>query len=303
MTTLQQAIDDGARTLRRAGVVCGHGTDNEYDEAAWLALHAIGLSPAAPAESRELDAAEAVAIQRWIERRIDSRQPAAYLIGEAWFAGYPFTISNAVLVPRSPIAELIRDQYAPWLQPQQLGRVLDLCTGSGCIGIASALHLPWLEVDLSDISAPALDVARINIERHQVGDRVRAVQSDWFDGLVGREYDLIVSNPPYVPVAEARSLPAEYQAEPAIGLASGHDGLDAAAQILTRAAAHLRPRGHLILEVGDSWRRLDAALGRLPLTWLEFSDGGDGVCLLQRDDLLEAADQLQSWLEERQRSE
>lgn len=283
--------------------MCGHGTDNVHDEAAWLTCHALGLSPLEPLRDRTLDDAQVAAVTAWIEQRIKSRRPAAYLIGEAWFAGLPFTVNESVLVPRSPIAELIAERFEPWIAAGEISRVLDLCTGSGCIGIATALALPRARIDLADISKEALAMARLNIQRHQVADRVDAIASDFFAGLSGRQYDLIVSNPPYVPRQEAAELPREYLAEPMIGLASGEDGLDAACTILNRAATHLRPGGQLILEVGDSWRRLQQALPTAPFMWLEFEHGGDGVLMISQEELHLAEDALIRWREERKQGE
>lgn len=299
MKTLQTVIEDAARALHGAGVVCGHGTDNVRDEAAWLACHALGLSPVAPVPNQAVTAAQEAQVQEWVARRIQSRQPTAYLTGEAWFAGQGFYVSPDVLVPRSPLAELILEEFSPWLEAEQLNRVLDLCTGSGCIGIATALALPHAQVDLADISPAALAVAQRNIQRHALEQRVSCRHSDFFSALQGEVYDLILTNPPYVPRVEAANLPAEYLAEPALGLASGDDGLDAACIILNEAANHLSPEGQLILEVGGSWQRLEQALPQIPLMWLEFSQGGDGVLIIRRDELLDAAAQLAAWRRER----
>lgn len=299
MKTLQEVIENAARQLHEADVFCGHGTDNVRDEAAWLACHALGLSPVDPIPNDPLTPEQERSVLLWVEKRISSRQPTAYLTGVAWFAGMAFHVSEAVLVPRSPLAEMITEGFSPWLQPDTVHRVLDLCTGSGCIGIAAAAALPNARVDLADISPAALTVARRNIERHQLSERVQAFESDFFAGLPERRYDLILTNPPYVPQQEADTLPDEYMAEPGLGLASGDDGLDAACIILNRAADYLTDEGHLVLEVGGSWERLQAELPQIPFMWLDFYHGGDGVLIIRRDELLNARDTLQAWQRKR----
>ena len=219
-----------------------------------------------------------------MQRRIDDRVPLAYLLGEAWFMGLPFHVDERVLVPRSPLGELIQGGLQPWLGNKPVGRILDLCTGSGCIGIAAASVFEDAEVDLADISTDALDVAAVNIDYHEVGDRVSTVRSDVFDGLEGR-YDVILSNPPYVDADDIADMPAEYGHEPELGLAAGGDGLDIAHRILARAADYLNPGGLLIVEVGNSWVALQEAYPDIPFTWLEFENGGDGVFLLTAEDL------------------
>ncbi|MFN2361790.1 MAG: 50S ribosomal protein L3 N(5)-glutamine methyltransferase [Marinobacter sp.] len=264
----------------------GHGTDNVWDEAVQLVMRSLHL----PLENNTLflDARltrdERQLILERMERRINERVPLAYLLGEAWFMGLPFHVDERVLVPRSPLGELIQNGLQPWLGEHPVARVLDLCTGSGCIGIASATVFEEAEVDLSDISPDALEVAAANIEYHEVGDRVRTVLSDVFDGIDGR-YDVILSNPPYVDAEDIADMPAEYGHEPELGLAAGGDGLDIARRILAGAAQHLNPGGLLIVEVGNSWVALQEACPDLPFTWLEFDNGGDGVFLLTAEDL------------------
>lgn len=264
----------------------GHGTDNVWDESVQLVMRSLHL----PLENNTLflDARltrdERQLILNRMERRIEERVPLAYLLGEAWFMGLPFHVDERVLVPRSPLGELIQNGLQPWLGDLQVGRVLDLCTGSGCIGIAAATVFEEAEVDLSDISADALEVAAANIEYHEVGDRVRTLRSDVFDGIEGR-YDVILSNPPYVDAEDIADMPAEYGHEPELGLAAGGDGLDIAHRILANAANHLNPGGLLIVEVGNSWPALQEAYPDLPFTWLEFENGGDGVFLLTAEDL------------------
>lgn len=264
----------------------GHGTDNVWDEAVQLVMRSLHL----PLENNTLflDARltreERVLILERARRRVEERVPLAYLLGEAWFMGMPFHVDERVLVPRSPLGELLQSGLQPWLGDKPVGRILDLCTGSGCIGIAAATVFDDAEVDLSDISADALEVAVSNIEYHEVGHRVQAIQSDLFDNLQGR-YDVILSNPPYVDAEDLASMPEEFHHEPQLGLAAGSDGLDIAHRILAQAADYLTPGGLLIVEVGNSWVALDAAYPDLPLTWLEFENGGDGVFLLTAEDL------------------
>lgn len=264
----------------------GHGTDNVWDESVQLVMRSLHL----PLENNTLflDARltreERQRILDRVERRITDRVPLAYLLGEAWFMGLPFHVDERVLVPRSPLGELIQGGLQPWLGERPVGSILDLCTGSGCIGIAAATVFEDAVVDLSDVSPEALEVAEVNIEYHEVGDRVRTVRSDVFDGIEGR-YDVILSNPPYVDAEDIADMPREYSHEPELGLAAGGDGLDIAHRIIAGAAAHLNPGGLLIVEVGNSWVALQEAYPDLPFTWLEFENGGDGVFLLTAEDL------------------
>lgn len=288
LITVRDYLRYAASRFSEAGLYFGHGTDNVWDEAVLLVMRSLHL----PLENNtlfleaRLTRDERQLILERIDRRVQDRKPVAYLIGEAWFMGLPFKVDERVLVPRSPMAELLESGLQPWLADHPVARVLDLCTGSGCIGIAAATVFADAEVDLSDVSAEALEVARANIELHGLEDRVHAIQSDVFDGTSER-YDVILSNPPYVDAEDMANMPDEYHHEPRLGLEAGQDGLDIAHRILAKAADHLNPGGLLVVEVGNSWWALDEAYPQLPFTWLEFDNGGDGVFLLTREALVE----------------
>jgi ribosomal protein L3 glutamine methyltransferase len=291
LSTIRDFIRWGASEFGRAGLSFGHSYDNALDEATQLVLHALhlphDLSPVYA--SARLTADERVQVLALLRRRIDERVPACYLTGEAWFAGLSFASDARALVPRSPIAELIEGGFSPWIDDIQVARALDLCTGSGCIGIAMAVHNPGWQVDCADLSEAALALAAENVERFEAGDQVRLVRSDLFDALAGEHYDLIVSNPPYVTDDEYAAMPPEYRHEPQLGLTSGADGLDLALRILDQAAAHLSREGMLIVEVGESQRALERLLPELPFAWVEFKVGQMGVCVLRRRDLVDHA--------------
>ena len=279
------AIAWAARRFARARLSYGHGTDNAVDEAAALVFHAAGWAhDAAPAAYRwALPRAARLELARLVERRIRERIPAAYLTGVTWFAGHEIRVDARVLVPRSPIAELIETEFRPFIDTGRVRRILDIGTGSGCIAIASAHAFPRAVVDAADLSPDALAVAADNIRRHGLLGRVRPRLSNVYAGLGRDRYDIIVSNPPYVPDADVRALPAEYRHEPALGLASGGDGLDAVRRILAGARAHLAPGGILVVEVGDSAAAVERAWPRVPFVWLDFERGGGGVFLLTRE--------------------
>jgi ribosomal protein L3 glutamine methyltransferase len=289
--TTEQLIRFAAEAFQDAGLWFGHGTDNAIDEAAELVFFAAGFrhEQADEVYGQRLTDQQRKAALDLIGRRIAERIPAAYLTHRMWFAGHEFYVDERVLVPRSPIAELIEAGFEPWIDSQTIRRVLDIGTGSGCIAIAAALALPDAKVDAADISPDALAVTEINIERHNVRDRVRAVRSDVFSALANEQYDVIVSNPPYVGAEEMAGLPDEYRREPELGLHGGDDGLDIVHRIIDQAARHLRPRGILIVEVGNSEDALVAARPELPFTWLEFERGGGGVFVLTREQLEEGS--------------
>ena len=266
----------------------GHGSDNAFDEAAYLILHTLHL----PLERLEpfLDASlthgESEAVQAVIERRVRERIPAAYLTNEAWLGEHRFYVDERVIVPRSFIAELLPEQLAPWVEsPEEVTRALDLCTGSGCLAILAALAFPNAEVDAVDLSKDALDVAAKNVADYSLTDRIELIESDLFAALDGRSYDVILSNPPYVDAESVAALPPEYQAEPALALGSGADGLDATRQILEKAKAHLKPGGLLVVEIGHNRDALEAAYPTLPFTWLDTESGDQFVFMLRREDL------------------
>jgi ribosomal protein L3 glutamine methyltransferase len=277
----------GASQFNAAGLYFGHGYTNAWDEALCLVRHALHLSPQEDkhvAEARLL-MTERERIAALFQARIQTRKPAAYLTQEAWFAGLSFYVDERVIVPRSPIAELIEQQFSPYLPDRPITRILDLCTGSGCIAIACALHFPEASVDAVDISADALAVARMNVSRHQMDTQVQLIQSDLFQALPQQRYDMIVCNPPYVDAADMAALPAEYHHEPALALAGGQDGLDLVAQILKQAPDYLAPGGILIVEVGNSAAAAEIRFSNYPLIWLSFERGGAGVFLLSESQI------------------
>lgn len=285
--TVLEALRRGAQALDRAGVFFGHGTDNPDDDAAALLFHVLGLTaaPTAATYRRRLTMRQRVAFEALLELRISMRWPAVYLTGRTWFAGLPMRTDARALIPRSPIAELIEQQFRPWIDPARVKRVLDLCTGGGCIALACAHYLPKARVEGSDISDAALELAKENARDLRLTRRVRFLKSDHFSALKGRRYDIIVSNPPYVGEREMRSLPPEYEHEPRLALAAGKQGLDSVRVILKESAQHLTPGGLLVVEVGNTETQVRRQWPRVPFTWLEFERGGGGVFLLTREQL------------------
>ena len=287
LNTIIDFIRYGASRFGAAGLSFGHSHDNAVDEATQLVLHTLHLPhDIGPAYGQaRLVAEEKAAVLALFQRRIDERIPACYLTGEAWFASLSFKCDPRALVPRSPIAELIESGFEPWLGGREVHRMLDLCTGSGCIAIASAHYHPHWEVDGVDLSDDALALAAENVERLETRN-VRLLRSDLFAGLEGEVYDLIVSNPPYVTHAETDALPREYSHEPEMGLRAGDDGLDLVLEILRDAPDHLSEHGLLICEVGESEQHLIRLLPELPFAWVEFKVGQMGIFVLEREDMV-----------------
>ncbi len=285
--TIQEYILWVAQQLADAGLCFGHGTDNARDEAAWLTAGALGLSPDALAQQyqRALTQPEKAKLRDLVNARVSARKPTAYLLREAWFAGLRFYVDERVIVPRSHIAEFIREQFQPWIEINRVRRILDLCTGSGCMAIAAAYAFPEARVDASDVSPAALEVARINVKNHELTGRVRLVESDLFKQLAGERYDLILTNPPYVDDAAMPTLPEEYRHEPAQALAGGTQGLETIRRILAQAGEHLHPAGLLVMETGDSHVALQTQYPRIPFLWLTTSTGDESVFLLTAEQL------------------
>ncbi|QFU22149.1 50S ribosomal protein L3 N(5)-glutamine methyltransferase [Shewanella eurypsychrophilus] len=290
LRTIGDMLRWGVSRFNDADIYYGHGTDNAWDEVIALVFHALHLPEEIGQQviNSNLTSSEKHKIVELIIRRVRERLPVPYLTNKAFFAGLEFFVDERVLVPRSPIAEMIANRFSPWLYNKPVNRILDLCTGSACIAIACAYEFEEAEVDALDISSDALDVAQINIENLGVMSRVFPIESDIFSAIPkGPHYDLIVSNPPYVDAEDIDDMPDEYQHEPAIGLASGRDGLDLTKRILANAADYLTEDGLLVVEVGNSMVQLTEQFPDVPFTWVSFENGGDGVFVLTRDQLVE----------------
>lgn len=284
--TAGDLIQSAEQSLAAADLCYGHGTETPLDEAAALVFHVMSLDHNGTAALYACEATDAQreSIAMLVAQRIETRRPLPYLLHEAWFAGLLFYVDERVLIPRSPIAELVADQFQPWVNTDSVCNILEIGTGSGCIAIACALGFPAAHVTATDISAAALEVAAVNARRHGVEDRLQLIETDHVDGLSG-SFDLVISNPPYVPQAEMQELPDEYRFEPSLGLVSGADGLDSARRILQDAPKLMNRHGIMVLEVGAQWQLLDQAFPDLAFTWLEFEHGGIGVALLHAEDL------------------
>ena len=283
--TLEECITEAAQRMEISGLAYGHGTDNAWDESACLVLHSLGLPVTEQADlTLQLDDQQLASARTLVEERIRTRKPAAYLIGTTWFAGLPFDTAEGVIVPRSHLADFILDEGQPWVVANDIHRVLDLCTGSGCIAIAAACSFPGAQVDGTDIDPLALQLARQNVAKHSLGDQVNILDSNLYQHVTAR-YDLILSNPPYVPSATLEQLPPEYQHEPSRAFDGGTDGLDLVHRIINEAGSHLTEQGALVMEVGDSWKTLQDSRPELPFIWLETGVEDSGVFLLYARDL------------------
>jgi ribosomal protein L3 glutamine methyltransferase len=285
LSTLRDLLRFSVSRFNEANLFFGHGSDNAWDEAAYLLLHTLHLplDRLEPFLDARLTSAERDSALRVIERRVTERLPAAYLTHEAWLGEHRFYVDERVIVPRSFIAELLDEQLAPWVEdPWSVGSVLDLCTGSGCLAILAALAFPSATVDALDLSADALAVARRNVDDYGLASRVSLVQSNAFEALQGRRYDLIVSNPPYVNAEGMASLPEEYRREPQLALASGEDGLDFTRRILQEAGRHLNPGGLLVVEIGHNREQVEADFPNMPFIWLDTTAGDQYVFLLHQ---------------------
>ncbi|OGS97712.1 MAG: ribosomal protein L3 N(5)-glutamine methyltransferase [Gallionellales bacterium RIFCSPLOWO2_02_FULL_57_47] len=287
--TVRDCLRFAVSRFNQAGLFFGHGSNDAYDEAAYLTLHTLHLpldrlEPFLDARLTDSELTEVLSI---IQRRVEQRIPAAYLTHEAFLGDFSFYVDERVIVPRSFIAELLREQLSPWVaEPEEISSVLDLCTGSGCLAILAANAFPNASVDAVDLSPAALSVAEHNVADYDLQDRVHLIESDLFARLGNQQYDIIISNPPYVDAESVNALPPEYLHEPKLALGSGDDGLDATRVILEHAAQHLTANGILIVEIGHNRDALEAAYPNLPFTWLDVSAGDQFVFMLHRNDLL-----------------
>jgi len=288
LRTLRDLLRFAVSRFNEAGLFFGHGSDNAWDEAVYLLLHTLHLplDRLEPFLDARLTASERDTVLSVIERRVRDRVPAAYITHEAWLGEHRFYVDERVIVPRSFIAELVEEQLQPWIDdPFAVGSALDLCTGSGCLAILTALAFPDAQVDAVDLSPDALEVATRNVADYGLEDRVRLVHSNLFAGVARQRYDLIISNPPYVDADAMASLPEEYRREPEMALAGGNDGLDLVRIMLREAREHLNPGGLLVVEIGHNRDVLEAAFPQTPFTWLETNAGNEYVFLLRADEL------------------
>ncbi len=287
LETIRDFVRWGSSEFNRGELAFTHGFADAIDEARYLALHALSLPydlPDSYLDSRLTDK-EKEQVFNLLNLRLKSRQPVAYITRESWFCGLKFYVDERVLVPRSPMAELIDKQFEPWLDSEKVDRILDLCTGSGCIAIACQYAFPEAEVCASDVSRDALEVAKINRRQHDLEDALELFESDLFDDIPAQTFDVIVSNPPYVDAEDMSGLAAEFNHEPQLGLAAGDDGLDLVDKILRQAVDYLAEDGVLFIEVGNSQAAMMQRYENLPMTWIDFEYGGSGVCCIQSADL------------------
>lgn len=296
MNTVRDFIRWAVTQFNQEELVYGHGTDNAWDEAVNLVLTSLHLPP--DIDTNVLDAklvvAEKTVIAERIKRRVEERIPVPYLVNEAWFAGLNFYVDERVIIPRSPIAELLEDEFSPWVEKANVQNILDLCTGSGCIAVSAAMTFPQAHVDAVDLSAEALAVAKINVDRFGLEENVFLIESDLFGKLKNNRYDIIISNPPYVGKKEYDALPPEYNHEPKDALLCKEEGLEIVKRILAAAEDHLTPTGLLIVEVGFSQDQLELQFPNVPFTWLQFEQGGEGVFLLTAEELRECRQLLRN---------
>lgn len=289
LKTLRDCLRFAVSRFNEGELFFGHGSENSFDEAVYLILHTLHLplDRLEPFLDAKLTQSEIYDVLNIIEKRVEQRIPAAYLTNQAWLGDHSFYVDERVIVPRSFIAELLREQLFPWLEnPDEVNSVLDMCTGSGCLAILAAQAFPLAEIDAADLSADALDVAQYNVTDYELDDRINLIESDLFAELTGKRYDIIISNPPYVDAPSVAALPPEYKHEPKLALGSGADGLDATRTILEHAAEHLTENGLLIVEIGHNRDALEATYPDLPFTWLDVSAGDEYVFMLHRNDLV-----------------
>lgn len=287
LSTMTDFMRWGASQFVKTELSYSHGMSSPLDEAVYLVLRSLNLPVDTPDVywQSKLTSDEKKTIVSNLQKRIENKIPSAYIFKEGWFAGLQFYVDERVLVPRSPIAELVEAQFTPWVNPDEVESVLDLCTGSGCIGIACAYAFPMAEVDLVDISKDALDVAQINVQQHDSEQKVNIVESNLFENIVDKKYDIIVTNPPYVDADDIATMADEFHHEPELGLSSGDDGLECTRKILQQSSQYLADDGILVVEVGNSQYALSEAFPELPFEWVDFERGGDGVFVLTKSQL------------------